>query len=106
MLFGSCHLSDTDTICQLNQLFSNSEVVMLSSLAMPINSTLKFHLIGFVIFLIIRLNKFDFENDCACHFGNFHNDPFCHCNALHCRIVVKVQFERVHIGWASVCGTF
>ena len=42
--------SDTDTIFQLNQLFSNSEVVMLSSLAMPINSTLKFHLKGFMIF--------------------------------------------------------
>ena len=101
MLFGSCHLSDTHTICQLNQLFSNSEAVMLSSLAMPINSTLKLHLIGFVNLLIIRLDKFDFENDCACHFGNFDNDPFCHC-----RIVVQVQFERVHIGWASVCGTF
>ena len=52
--------SDTDTICQLNQLFSNSEVVMLSILAMPINSTLKFHLKGFVIFFNYQIKRIGF----------------------------------------------
>ena len=45
------------TFCQLNQLFSNSEVVMLSSLAMPINSTLKFHLKGFIIFFNYQIKR-------------------------------------------------
>ena len=32
MLFGSCHLILYITICQLNQLFSNSEAAMLSGI--------------------------------------------------------------------------